>query len=49
MISSPPLSLKAVWINRLHEKSEAPRAAELKDLSRLPEVLESLLPEPSDS
>jgi 2-haloacid dehalogenase len=43
------LSLKAVWINRLHEKSEAPRAAELKDLSRLPEVLESLLPEPSDS
>ena len=43
------LGLKAVWINRLHEKSEAPRAAELKDLSRLPEVLESLLPEPSDS
>jgi 2-haloacid dehalogenase len=43
------LGLKAVWINRLHEKSEAPRAAELKDLSRLPEVLESLVPEPSDS
>ena len=38
------LGLQAVWINRLHEVSEAPRAAELKDLSRLPEVLESLVP-----
>jgi 2-haloacid dehalogenase len=38
------LGLRAVWINRLHEASEAPRAAELKDLSRLPEVLESLVP-----
>jgi 2-haloacid dehalogenase len=39
------LGLQAVWINRLHEVSDAPRAAELKDLSRLPEVLESLVPE----
>ena len=38
------LGLQAVWINRLHEASDAPRAAELKDLSRLPDVLESLVP-----
>jgi 2-haloacid dehalogenase len=43
------LGLQAVWINRLDEASDAPRAAELKDLSRLPEVLESLVPESSDS
>jgi hypothetical protein len=33
-----------VWINRLREASDAPRAAELKDLSRLPEVADSLVP-----
>jgi 2-haloacid dehalogenase len=38
------LDLKAVWINRLDERSELPRAAELKDLARLPEVLDELLP-----
>jgi 2-haloalkanoic acid dehalogenase type II len=38
------LGLKAVWINRLHEESELPRAAELKDLSRLPELLDELVP-----
>jgi 2-haloacid dehalogenase len=38
------LGLRAVWINRLREESDAPRAAELKDLSRLPDVLESLVP-----
>ena len=38
------LGLQAVWINRLREVSDAPRAAELKDLSRLPDVLESLVP-----
>jgi 2-haloacid dehalogenase len=38
------LGLRAVWINRLHEESDVPRAAELKDLSRLPDVLESLVP-----
>jgi 2-haloacid dehalogenase len=38
------LGLKAIWINRLHEQSDLPRAAELKDLSRLPEVLDELVP-----
>lgn len=38
------LGLKAVWINRLGEKSDLPRDAELKDLSRLPEVLDELVP-----
>jgi 2-haloacid dehalogenase len=38
------LGLKAVWINRLAETSALPRAAELKDLSRLPEVLDELVP-----
>jgi 2-haloacid dehalogenase len=36
--------LKAVWINRLGEESDLPRAAELKDLSRLPDVLDELVP-----
>jgi 2-haloacid dehalogenase len=38
------LGLKAVWINRLHETSDLPRAGELKDLSRLPELLDELVP-----
>ena len=38
------LGLEAVWINRLGETSDLPRAAELKDLSRLPEVLDELIP-----
>src|SRR5262245_35693744 len=38
------LGLTAVWINRLGETSDLPRAAELKDLSGLPEVLNDLLP-----
>lgn len=38
------LGLKAVWINRLGEKSDLPRDAELKDLSRLPEVLDEVVP-----
>jgi len=38
------LGLKAVWINRLAEKSDLPRAAELRDLSRLPDVLDELVP-----
>ena len=33
-----------VWINRLGETSDLPRAAELKDLSRLPDVLDELVP-----
>jgi 2-haloacid dehalogenase len=38
------LGLRAVWINRLGETSELPRAAELRDLSRLPDVLDELVP-----
>ena len=32
------LGIPAVWINRLGETSDLPRAAELTDLSRLPET-----------
>ena len=38
------LGLRAVWINRLGETSDLPRAAELRDLSRLPDVLDELVP-----
>ncbi len=38
------LGLSAVWINRLDETSDLPRAAELVDLSTLPEALEELVP-----
>jgi 2-haloacid dehalogenase len=38
------LGLTAVWVNRLGEESELPRAAELRDLSLLPEVLDELVP-----
>jgi 2-haloacid dehalogenase len=38
------LGLKAVWINRLGEKSDLQRAAELEDLSRLTDVLDELVP-----
>jgi 2-haloacid dehalogenase len=38
------LELTAVWINRRHEYSDAPRAAELPDLAKLPETLEDLVP-----
>jgi 2-haloacid dehalogenase len=37
------LGLTAVWINRLSELSELPRATELSDLSALPETLERLV------
>src|SRR6185312_13827554 len=37
------LDLTAVWINRLGEVSDLPRAAELPDLSRLPETLERIV------
>jgi 2-haloacid dehalogenase len=36
------LSIPAVWINRLAERSEVPRAAELGDLGGLPAALERL-------
>ncbi len=38
------LGLMAVWVNRLGEISEQPRAAELPDLSGLPETLDRLAP-----
>jgi len=39
------LGLPCVWINRLDETSEIPRAAELHDLSSLPETLAALVPQ----
>ena len=38
------LGLRAVWINRLGERSHLPRAAELPDLSGLPDALEAVVP-----
>jgi 2-haloacid dehalogenase len=43
------LGLTAVWINRLGETSDLPRAAELLDLAALPETLERLVPPPAPS
>jgi 2-haloacid dehalogenase len=36
------LGLTAVWVNREGEASDAPRAAELRDLAPLPDTLEAL-------
>jgi 2-haloacid dehalogenase len=38
------LGLAAVWINRLDEESELPRATELPDLAGLPDALDGLVP-----
>jgi 2-haloacid dehalogenase len=38
------LGLRCVWINREGETSDLPRTAELSDLSRVPDVLDSLAP-----
>jgi 2-haloacid dehalogenase len=38
------LGLRAVWINRIGELSDAPRAAELPDCSALPATLDRLVP-----
>lgn len=38
------LGLTALWINRLGESSELPRAAELPDLSDLPRTLQRFVP-----
>jgi 2-haloacid dehalogenase len=40
---SAELGIPAVWINRLGELSDLPRAAELPDLSRLPDILDGLV------
>jgi 2-haloacid dehalogenase len=37
------LGLAAVWINRMHEGSDVPRAAELPDLAKLPETLDDVV------
>jgi 2-haloacid dehalogenase len=37
------LGLRVVWINRLRESTDAPRAAELPDLERLPAALDDLV------
>jgi len=39
------LGLRCVWINRLAERSDAPRTAELTDLSDLPDTLDALVPQ----
>ncbi|MBA3688302.1 MAG: HAD family hydrolase [Chloroflexi bacterium] len=41
------LGLRCVWINRLRERTELPRAAELTDLAGLPTTLEALVPAPA--
>ncbi|MEO8638400.1 MAG: HAD family hydrolase [Chloroflexota bacterium] len=41
------LGLRCVWINRLAERSDLPRAAELTDLAALPDTLEALVPHPA--
>lgn len=38
------LGLSAVWINRLGETSDVPRAAELPDLADLPDTVDRLVP-----
>jgi 2-haloacid dehalogenase len=42
------LGITAVWINRLGEESRLPYAAELPDLARLPQTLETLVPAVED-
>ena len=37
------MGMKAVWINRLEEETDLPRAAELPDLTRLPDTLDELV------
>lgn len=39
------LGLRCMWINRLGEQSDVPRAAELTDLTGLPGALEALVPQ----
>jgi 2-haloacid dehalogenase len=38
------LGLRCVWINRLAERSELPRAAELTGLAGLPDTIDALIP-----
>jgi hypothetical protein len=41
------MGIPAVWINRLGEASELPRAAELPDLAGLPQTLDGLVAAPA--
>jgi 2-haloacid dehalogenase len=41
---SAEMGLTAVWINRLDERSELPRAAELPNLRDLPDTVDALVP-----
>jgi 2-haloacid dehalogenase len=43
MAPASELRVPMVWINRLGETSDLPHAAQLEDLSRLPETLDSLV------
>ncbi|MDQ3669647.1 MAG: HAD family hydrolase, partial [Actinomycetota bacterium] len=36
------LGIPSVWVNRLDEQSDLPRAAELRDLNGLAETLDSI-------
>jgi 2-haloacid dehalogenase len=45
LVPAGKLGLTAVWINRLNERSSAPRAGELTDLAGLPETLARLVPD----
>jgi 2-haloacid dehalogenase len=38
------MGIRAVWINRLGETSDVPRAAELPDLAMLPDTLDEICP-----
>jgi 2-haloacid dehalogenase len=44
LAAAQELGLHAVWINRVDARSTLPRAAELPDLSSLPNVLERIVP-----
>jgi 2-haloacid dehalogenase len=44
LAAAQALGLQAVWINRIEARSDLPRAAELLDMSTLPDVLERLVP-----
>ena len=42
------LGITAVWINRLSEITNYPRAAELENLTELPDTLDELVPPDSE-
>jgi 2-haloalkanoic acid dehalogenase type II len=44
LAAAQALGLRAVWINRVGERSDLPRAAELTDMRPLADVLDQLVP-----